>query len=74
MATPVAPAEVCQVTRVMPEPEAATPASVMVAVETVVTAGAGLRMEIESGRFEVEFAAVRRVTLTDAEALCCAPS
>ena len=58
----------------MPEPEAATPASVMVAVETVVTLGAGLRMEIESGRFEVEVAAVRRVTLTETEALCCAPS
>ena len=58
----------------MPEPEAATPASVMVAVETAVTTGAGLRIEMERGRFEVGVATVTRVTLTDAEALCCAPS
>ena len=53
-ATHDAPAEVCHVTREMPEPEAATPPSVRVAPETVDVSGAGVRMATDSGTLELE--------------------
>ena len=77
VAVPVAPAAVCQVTLVMPEPPAAVPDTVSDAALVVLTAPAGEDIEIEIGSpppAEGGGVAGVSVVATVCEAVCLAAS